>query len=173
MRVNRVLFVFYGAFREKRLKKIKWRAGWKRGRRDHPGSHGPGSCRKILIAKIRIRADGLSRNHRHKSHLVSTTLALRQNSSSGDTDQMRHAVGVVVDPINAGAGSDSTRYKARRRIHPNPHKRTLDCNKYFSGDAPGIFCRSGTVWRIKTAFVTNDSSSRRPLRERAHSSARK
>jgi len=74
----------------------------------------PGLCGKILIDKIHVKIDGLSGNHRHKSHLVATALTFRQDHSGSNGDQMRHAVGIMMDPINTRARSNSTRRKTRR-----------------------------------------------------------
>jgi hypothetical protein len=87
------------------------------------------SCCKILIDEIHVHVDGLSRDHRHKSHLVTTALAFGQDCSSSNSNQMGHAVGVMMDAIDARTRSDSTRDKMRRRIHPTPVRRTENCNR--------------------------------------------
>jgi len=69
---------------------------------------------KILIDKINIDIDGFGGNHRGESHLVATALTFRQDRSRSNGDQMGHAVGVMMDAINAGPRSNSTRDKTRR-----------------------------------------------------------
>jgi hypothetical protein len=84
-----------------------------RGLRRGGIKYGPESCRKILIDEIHVNSDRLSRNHRHKFHLVTTTLTFGQGCSSSDRNQMRYSVGVVMDAINARPRSNNTRHKMR------------------------------------------------------------
>ena len=100
---------------EKKEKKAGHQASrpWKRG----AGRESPrfvSSCGKILIGKIHVNINGFGGKHRHKPHLVATAPAFRQDHSSSYGDQMRHAVGIVVDPINTSARSNNTRHKMRR-----------------------------------------------------------
>jgi hypothetical protein len=116
----------------------------------------PRLCRKILIDEIHIRIDRLSRNHRHKHDLVTTALTFRQDSSGSDNNQMRHAMGIVMDPINTRARSNSTRDKTRRGIHPTPVRRTGNCNRAFCPGEGTIYSRA-----LPTCAVTRIAARRR------------
>lgn len=67
---------------------------------------------------------------------------------------MRHAMGVVMHPINAGAWNNSTRDKTRRGIHPTPVRRTENCNRAF-GPATDCLFKSfadGTIGCVLIKF---------------------
>jgi len=68
----------------------------------------------VLLGKVHIGFDRVSRKHGHETDLVAAALALRKGYPLDYGNEMRHPVGVMVNAIHARPRSNFSRHKPRR-----------------------------------------------------------